>query len=238
MKKCLNRDIIKYFAIFAMLLDHIAWTFLQFSSPTARIFHILGRTTAPIMCFFIAEGYHYTRSKKKYALRLFIFALISQLPWWLMHGGAITLSFNMIFTLFFGLLAVHVEATRTDKAEKVILIAILCALTLVCDWYVYAVLWCVIFYKYRDNEQKRLIFFSLVGIGYFLVTVYQYYSATADIGNSLLSSLYTLGVFLSMPILMMYNGEKGHFKSSKWVFYVFYPLHMFVIAVVHLIRNA
>ena len=33
------------------------------------------------MCFFLVEGYRYTHSRKKYALRLLIFALISQVPY-------------------------------------------------------------------------------------------------------------------------------------------------------------
>ena len=80
MRKPLNRNAVKYIAVFAMLLDHIAWTFLDFSTPTAQIFHIVGRTTAPVMCFFLAQGYEHTRSFKKYALRLFVFAVISEVP--------------------------------------------------------------------------------------------------------------------------------------------------------------
>lgn len=86
MKKSLSRDAIKYIAVFAMLLDHIAWTFLPFGTAVSQVFHSFGRITAPVMCFFISEGYVYTKSKKKYMLRLFVFALISQIPWYLMRG--------------------------------------------------------------------------------------------------------------------------------------------------------
>ena len=117
MNKPLNRNAVKYIAVFAMLLDHIAWTFLSFRTPTAQIFHIVGRITAPLMCFFLAQGYEHTRSFKKYALRLFVFAVISEVPWWLMRGEELfTPSFNMIFTLFLALLAVHVEATRESMS--------------------------------------------------------------------------------------------------------------------------
>ena len=39
--------------------------------------HLIGRVTCPVMCFFIAEGYHYTRNVNKYTFRLFAFALVS-----------------------------------------------------------------------------------------------------------------------------------------------------------------
>lgn len=231
--KRLNRDAVKYIAIFAMLLDHIAWLFLPSSSATAQIFHTVGRTTAPIMCFFLAEGYYYTKSKKKYAERLFIFALVSQIPWWLMHGGAISLSFNMIFTLFFALLAVHVEAKTENKLEKFILIAILTALTYFCDWRFFAILWCVGFYRYREDEKKKYLWFTVVSICYFAYTVYRNYTVS-DIGiyHSVISSLFTFGTFLSIPVLLCYNGQKGKTKWGKWVFYLFYPLHIMVLVLI------
>ena len=48
-RRGLNRDAIKYLAIAAMLLDHIAWYLLPFSSPTAQVFNVFGRITAPVM---------------------------------------------------------------------------------------------------------------------------------------------------------------------------------------------
>ncbi len=234
MKK-LNRDTLKYIAIFAMLLDHIAWFFLDFNTPTAQIFHVFGRVTAPLMCSFIADGYVYTKNLKKYAARLLIFAVLSQIPWWLVHGNMFKLSLNMLFTLFFALLAVHAQASCETKAEKVFFITLLCAVTLVCDWYVFAVLWCVIFYKYRDDEKKKYIFFSLVALAYFGYTVYSHSKAMPNnFSAALKTSLFALGSFLSIPLLLSYNGKKGRFKASKWIFYIFYPLHLFIIAVIQI----
>ncbi len=230
MKK-LSRDTIKYIAIAAMLLDHIALFFLDFYTFTGQVFHIVGRITAPIMCFFIAEGYFYTHDKKKYAIRLLIFALISQFPWSLLHDSS-HISFNMILTLFFGLLAVHVEATVENKVGKIVLIALLCAVTYYCDWKVFAVLWCVGFYKFRQDNKRKFIWFSLVCAGYFIYVFSSNLAADTGIYHSLISSLYSLGTYLSIPLLLSYNGEKGKFKGSKWVFYIFYPLHLLIIAVV------
>ena len=235
MRKPLNRNAVKYIAVFAMLLDHIAWTFLDFSTPTAQIFHIVGRTTAPVMCFFLAQGYEHTRSFKKYALRLFVFAVISEVPWWLMRGEELfSPSFNMIFTLFLSLLAVHVEATRENKAEKVLLIGLLCVLSYWCDWKYFAVLWSVGFYKCRDSVKKCCLWQVMVGLLYCLYAFYGSFSSSGDMVHALASSAFSLGTFLSVPLLLLYNGESGKkTKGGKWFFYVFYPLHMTVLGLIH-----
>ena len=78
-RKGLNGNQLKVIAIIAMTIDHLTWTFAPGYSREwwAILFHIIGRLTAPIMWFFIAEGYHYTRNLKKYAGRLFLLAFIS-----------------------------------------------------------------------------------------------------------------------------------------------------------------
>lgn len=233
MKKCLNRDMIKYVAIFAMLLDHIAWMFLPFSSATAQVFHTVGRITAPIMCFFIAEGYHYTRDIKKYALRLFIFAAVSQVPWWLMHGEMFTLSFSMITTLLLSLAAIFVYDNIKNPPAKIFLLLALFVLSMWCDWMYFAPLWCLGFHKYRENEPKKYLWLAFVNLLYFLYTVFQFLPrAGVTLTDSLTLSLYSLGSFLAMPLLLLYNGEKGKYKNSKWVFYVFYPLHILVLVLI------
>lgn len=75
----LDSNMLKLIAIAAMTADHIAWLLFPGypTDPLPIILHIIGRLTCPIMCFFIAEGYHYTRNIKKYTARLFVFAVIS-----------------------------------------------------------------------------------------------------------------------------------------------------------------
>ena len=76
-RKVLNRDTIKYIAVITMLLNHIAAVF-PISGTLLRMFFLgIGNFTAITMCYFLVEGYDYTRSKKKYAGRLLLFAVMS-----------------------------------------------------------------------------------------------------------------------------------------------------------------
>ena len=75
--KGLDKKQLQLLAIAAMVVDHTAWGFVDFMTPLGQVMHLFGRLTLPIMCFFIAEGFHYTRNVKKYIGRLFVFAFIS-----------------------------------------------------------------------------------------------------------------------------------------------------------------
>lgn len=93
----LSRDFIKYIAMFTMLLNHAGHVFLTRGTLLYEILEDIGFFTAPVMCFFLAEGYDYTRSRVKYGLRLFLFAILSQIPFQLALGQR---GLNMIYTLF------------------------------------------------------------------------------------------------------------------------------------------
>ena len=62
----LNANHLKLIAIIAMTIDHVSdLIYPGFpAEPGAMILHIVGRLTAPIMWFFVCEGYYYTRNVK------------------------------------------------------------------------------------------------------------------------------------------------------------------------------
>lgn len=217
-----------------MLLDHIAWTFLPFDSPLSQAFHILGRMTAPIMCFFVAQGFLHTRNLKKYFLRLALFAAISQYPWYVMHGRTVTTPavFNMIFTLFFALAAVFAEARIRNPILRFLAVSGCALITLCSDWYVFAVLWSVVFFKFRDDKKKTAIYFSLVSLSYTLYIFSLNLKASGDVKQSFFSSVFTLGTFLSIALLQSYDETKRPKRKSRFVFYFFYPLHMLILGLI------
>ena len=103
-KLSLNRTQLKFIAIVSMVIDHIAWGFVDFYSPLGQILHVCGRLTVPIMCFFIAEGFRKTKDLKRYIFRMASFAAISIIPFYLFFHEEYDYRQNIIFDLLLGLL--------------------------------------------------------------------------------------------------------------------------------------
>ena len=76
----INKNALKYIVIVLMLLDHISYLF-PLNNPIVMFIGFISRLTAPTMALSVAEGYHYTRNVKKYMKRLFIFSIISYIPY-------------------------------------------------------------------------------------------------------------------------------------------------------------
>lgn len=133
-KKGISGSTVKIIAVVAMLIDHIGAALLtrmlivnglfevsesgdlnrmmQWITENAGLYYgmmamrMIGRLGFPIFCFLLVEGFQKTRNVKKYALRLGLFALISEIPFDLACSGKV-LEFgyqNVYFTLFIGIL--------------------------------------------------------------------------------------------------------------------------------------
>lgn len=98
----LNSLHLKLLAVVTMLIDHMGFTLF----PHAVWMRAVGRLAFPIFCFLIAEGCAHTHDKKRYAGRLLLFAVLSELPFNLMCSGQ-WLSWNyqnVLWTLLIGAL--------------------------------------------------------------------------------------------------------------------------------------
>ena len=137
--KILSGSTLKLIAVISMLIDHIALVlgpeleFLTASLLTVGgrditcyyIMRRIGRLAFPIFCFLITEGFAHTRNPKRYALRLLIFALLSEVPYNLMVGQTLfyTARQNIYFTLLLGLLFVLVHALgKHSRASAYLLV--------------------------------------------------------------------------------------------------------------------
>ena len=228
----LTADSIKWIAIAAMLIDHIAWGFVPTGSAPGQIMHVVGRITAPTMCFFLAEGYAHTRSFRKYAARLGAFALISHVPFVLFETGDPLRLFplNVIYTLFLSLLAIRAVDRIGNALLRAAAVAGLCVLSLPADWMFFDILFALAFWLYRGDFRRQARAFSLLAAGMVLAGTLSEVSS----GGPVYGQLFQAGVLLCLPILSLYNGERGGGRHSKWAFYVFYPAHLLVLGLLRL----
>ncbi len=230
----LNRNQMKYILIIAMLIDHIAWAFVPTESVLGQVMHFVGRLTGPAMAVLLAEGYYYTKNKKKYALRLLVFALASWVPFCLFEFGEWPdIGLGVIFTLFLAFMVIWMwDRLNIPMAVKVILVILACILSIFGDWPIAGVLWALYAYIYRENPKKKWISFCviaglLIGVMIWSGAVSPYTTAL----ETLKRDVFQFGIFM-VPFLLTfcYSGEKGsNHPIHKWFFYIFYPGHLLAL---------
>ncbi|GKX67578.1 conjugal transfer protein TraX [Inconstantimicrobium mannanitabidum] len=230
--KSLSGNTIKIIAIIAMIIDHVGWAFVNTDTSSAAVMHTIGKITAPIMCYFIAEGNHYSKNRSKYVERLALFALISHIPYNIfVNGGKIALfPTSVIFTLMCGLLALIAFEKIENKPLKIILILLLILMTYQADWAIFGVLFVLAFGIFYGNPKKQMISFTILSLCKVI------YGSFIDGGlNFYMIVPRVLSPIIVILLLSLYNGTKGGSKYSKWAFYVIYPLQFLVIGAIALL---
>lgn len=184
----MNTNHLKLIAIIAMTIDHVCdLIYPSFAAkPGAIGLHIVGRLTAPIMWFFVCEGYHYTHNVKKYMLRMGVFAIISHFAYCFAFGiNPIPFStgiFNqtsVMYPLFVAVLVMWMQDHDLPMKNwvKSIMIFGLVWSAFPADW-------------------------SCIAVSFFFV--------------SKVYALVQIGVLLVYPVLRLDNGEKGKAKWMKY----------------------
>lgn len=227
-KKGLNSNQIKLIAIIAMTIDHITWLLFPGCQKIWWVMglHIIGRLTAPIMWFFIAEGFHYTHNVKKYIIRLFVFAIISHFAYNFAGGIPFVPNgfFNMtsvMWSLAWSVVLMVIFTTEhLPQWLKYLFIIAICFITFPSDWSTIAAMCPVYLYLNRGDFKKQSIS---------LLVWTAMYAAVYFIAMDKVYGILQMFTLLSLPILKQYNGERGSWKGMKWFFYLYYPAHLFLI---------
>lgn len=222
-------------AMFCMILDHM-W---GFGIVQNDIFTCIGRIAFPIFAFMIVEGYFKTSDLKKYMGRLFLFALLSEIPFNLMIGGTVfyPVAQNVLWTFLIGLCLIWLMEKVKDKniairsltLVGVLLLAFILGIATFCDYHSAGVLTVLVFYIFRGRKWYLLV-------GQFLCIYY----INAEIlggqgyefelwGTSMFFLRQKLAVLGLIPI-WLYNGKQGVYnKYIKYFYYSFYPCHMLIL---------
>ena len=217
--KGLSQEELKLIACVSMLIDHIGAVFF----PGMDIFRIIGRIAFPIYCFLLVEGAHYTRDPKKYALRLLIGAVLSEIPFDLAFSGRINPeSCSVMVTLLLGYGAIiaikHVSGLWKGL---VILPFFLLAEILGTDYGgngITIIAWMAIV---REMEHSKL--WRIAGL-----VVLLWFGYAIPIGPVRVP-IELFGLAALIPI-HFYRGEKRTGSAAvKWSFYLFYPVHLMIL---------
>lgn len=249
-KKGVSGSTLKLAAVVTMLIDHVAAVVLyrylianHFSfvidlsvmTTEKRLYHIyliydimrgIGRLAFPIYCFLLVEGFTHTRSRVRYAFRLFLFALLSEIPFDLGFKRHI-LEFskqNVFFTLLIGLLTIWVINAIVSYMQKRVkgipfqILRTLCFLLVTAIGAVGAkflktdyaaagviAISCIFFFKYMSDVLS-------LAAGCTALTIFMHNEWPS---------------FFGLLLVEKYNGTRGW--KLKYIFYFFYPVHLLVL---------
>lgn len=232
-KRTFTASDLKLIAIAAMTADHLAsviwpgygkqWWLL--------LIHIFGRLAAPVFWYFIAEGWHYTHNRRKYAQRLLLLALVSHFAYNFAFGIPFipfqTSVFNqtsVIWPLFWGVVTLSIlSRDKWRPWQQTVALLAICAITFCADWSCIAVLAIVWISENRGNFKRQMIGMMVYTAMYALVYV---------LFIDPVYGVIQLFTALTIPLLARYNGEKGSALGGRWLFYVYYPLHLIVCGII------
>ena len=220
----LSGSALKIIAVLSMVIDHCAYFLMEHGTPIYGVMRCFGRIAFPVFAFLIAEGFAHTRNRARYFITILGFAIISEIPWFLLNGYDGT--HNVMFTLAIGVAALTVfDRLCEHRPLCVIVISLLLALAywtgVDYDWR--GVLMIVLFYILRCQtikpwSDRKDIYFHSQAIRQIIFTfpLMMHYGIT--------------GAILASFIIFLYDGTRGHIKGAvaKYSFYAFYPLHLFL----------
>lgn len=223
---------LKVIAMVTMLIDHMAVVFAANNIVLYHVMRGIGRLSFPLFCFLLVEGFFYTRNRTKHCINLVLFALISEVPYDMFAGSIFDMKKqNVIFTLLIGFIMIWVldsilYETNKNTGKKVrregffdtvigLIVVFVCL---------------VIAYVFNPT-------YSFAGI---ILILLFYVTHGKHIGTIVSNIIFNMGLYtfgtqwlgtFSAIIIEFYNGKPGN-KKWKYFFYVFYPLHLLILAII------
>lgn len=216
----LSGSALKVIAVLSMVADHSAYYLMEHETLLYEVMRCFGRIAFPVFAILIAEGFRHTRNRMKYFLQLLGFAVISELPWYLLNGADGT--HNVLFTLALGVMAL--AAFETLKKDGILYGTVILSIA-------YFASWLGVDYEWR-GILMMVVFYLLGNIS--KPSFPSGRKAQIFCAFPLMMHYGIIGALLACGVIVCYDGTRGfiHGKVAKYGFYAFYPLHLLAIFVV------
>ena len=236
---CLNSLTLKLLAMALMLCDHLWATVL----PGWMWLTDIGRIAFPIFAFQVAEGFQRTHNRKDYLKRMFLFALISEIPFNYLYYSSPVFPFhqNVMFTFCIAILLMLALEKLRGKGTGVYIIAAALSLPVgyflgtvtMVDYYGSGVVTVLIFYLCRQipygwiGEVAGLAFLNCKLLGGMTIPL--------TLGSWTLEFPEQGLALLALIPIWLYNGRQGpHSRKIQYACYAFYPAHMLILALLRM----
>jgi hypothetical protein len=204
-------------AMLTMLIDHIGYIFF----PGEMAWRYIGRIAFPIYCYALVQGHIHTSSRPKYLQRLFLIALVTQIPYNLALNPA---GWNVVFTLLLSAIVL----VLLDKLPSLWLgVPVVVGAVLLMEYYpldynAYGLLLVLIF---RYAKSYWLVIAHLA-LNLFYLFYYGWLVQMASI-------IPTVLIVYAPALWRMLESR----RLPRWVWWSFYPVHLAVLAVVKILMN-
>lgn len=210
----LSGSALKVIALISMVIDHVALYLMEQGTLLYETMRCIGRIAFPVFAFLIAEGFIHTKNRYRYFFTLLGFAVVSEIPWYLLNGADGT--HNVMFTLALGVATLMVLENLLQRSPIQGFLWTLgmagLASWLRVDYEWRGILVIVIFYLFNGYGHS---FPYSRGMQFFCTFAFM-----MDYG--------IIGAVMACMILYLYNGKRGFVQGSiaKYGFYTFYPVHL------------
>lgn len=209
-------DWLKIIAMVTMLIDHVGYYLVPPGTSVYLAMRIIGRIAFPIFAYYVATGYKRTSDINRYMGRMFVFALITQVPFYFFSHGQFYL--NVMFTFFMALLMLRLY----ERKNLLWVLMIFLADVLNMDYGAYGLFIILIFYLFSENRKKTFLLLLALSLVYDTLRVLEY-------GN-FHWSLYIQSLCVMAVPVIYYNFK--HIRINKYVSYLFYPVHIALIVLI------
>lgn len=231
---------LKILALITMTIDHVGSAIF----PEYIAFRAIGRLTFPIFAYMIAEGCYYTHSKQKYLSGMLILAVLCQIVYFVFMGS---MTQSIITTLVLSIITIYtiqlvdnkrnaasililVVMIASDAFISILLPTLLSDYDFNIDYGFFGIMLPVFCYLPRvflkDADNKKVLHYMLacaaIGIVLLCLQMFNWLGGT---------QWFSLG---ALVLLASYNGKRGNFKL-KYLFYIYYPLHLIIIWIISII---
>lgn len=229
-------------AMIFMLCDHLWGTIV----PANDWLTCIGRISFPIFAFMIVEGYFRTKNLTKYVFRLFLFAVLSEIPFNLAMGSSVfyPVHQNVLWSFLISIGLIHWNENAKATQKKWIQVSIECltvvlgyviGLVTMVDFYHAGILTVLVFYFFRQKKWWSYIgqLFCLWYINMEMLGGFAYELQLFGKTYFLLRQGFAL--FSLIPI-WLYHGKQGyHSKMLQYAYYAFYPLHLLILGIIKIL---
>ena len=213
----LSGSALKVIAVLSMVTDHCTYYLMEHGTLLYEVMRCFGRIAFPVFAFLIAEGFQHTRNRMKYFLQLLGFAVISEVPWYLLNGADGT--HNVLFTLALGVMAL--AAFEALKKDDILFWAVILSIAGFATWF-------GVDYEWRGI--LIMVLFYLLG-NTSNPSFPSGRKAQLFCAFPLMMHYGIVGALLACLLISCYDGTRGfiHGKVAKYGFYAFYPVHLCIV---------